>query len=137
MVVSKYPEVGLYFRFYGDSFDPDEITRRLGIQPTNQFRLGDPINGNPRARWPSYSWIIKVGPRTTLDIKDMLGELREKADVLPAVVKQVCADLNLDLVITCGVSGEDADAVPTMFFPTELLKWVTELGASINVDVSI
>lgn len=116
MVVKNYPKAGLYFRFYGDSFDPDEITRRLGIQPTNKSRLGEPIDENGRARWPGYGWIIRVGPRKTLDIKDMLGELREKADVSPAVVKQACADLNLELVIICGVSGEDADAVPRCSF---------------------
>ncbi len=128
--------VKIYFRFYGDSFDPDEITRRLGIQPTNKFRLGDPIDEEGRARWPGYGWIIKVGPCETLDIEGMLKELRKRAEVSPELVRKVCADLNLDLVIICGVNGEEADTMPAMFFPTDFLSWVVELGASLNVDVS-
>jgi hypothetical protein len=135
MVVEKLPSVGLYFRFYGDAFDPDEITRRLGVEPTKKFRLGEPITEDGRARWPSYGWIIEVGPRKALDIEDMLPELRERADVSPKAVKQLCADLNLDLVITCGVGVGEADDYPGMFFPADFLAWVVELGASVNVDV--
>jgi hypothetical protein len=135
MVVENLPRVGLYFRFYGDSFDPDEITQRLEIQPTNKFKSGDLITEDGRARWPGYGWIIKVGPRRTLNIEDMLRELQERADVSPETVKQLCADLNLDLVIICGVGVGDATELPTMFFPSDFLEWVAELGASINVDV--
>lgn len=79
--------------------------------------------------------MVKIGPSETLDIESMLQELRERMDVSPAVVKQLCADLNLDLVIVCGVSGEEADTMPAMFFPSEFLAWVVELGAALNVDV--
>ena len=79
--------------------------------------------------------MVKIGPSETLDIEGMLRELRERVDVSPEAVKQLCADLKLDLVIVCGVSCEEADTTPAMFFPTEFLSWVVELGASLNVDV--
>jgi hypothetical protein len=135
VVVTNFPETKLYFRFYGESFDPDEITRRLGIEPTAQRRPGDPITKDGRGSYRDYSWMVKIGPSETLDIEDMLHELRERMDVSPETVKQLCADLNLDLVIVCGVGGEQADTMPAMFFPSEFLAWVVELGASLNVDV--
>jgi hypothetical protein len=135
MHLENPPSVSLYFRFYGESFDPDEITRRLGVHPTNKFRPGDPIAESSSARWPGYGWIIKVGPQKTFDIEDMLRDLRERADVSPTSVKQLCADFNLDLVIICGVGWEAGDSMPTMFFPPEFLAWVVDLGASLNVDV--
>jgi Domain of unknown function (DUF4279) len=133
----ELPNVGLYFRFYGDSFDPNEITRRLGVEPTNKFRSGDPIDKEGRARWPGYGWIIKVGPRRTLDIEGMLLDLRKQVDVAPDVVRRVCTDLNLELIITCGVNAEGADTAPVMYFPSEFLAWVVELGASLNVEVGV
>jgi hypothetical protein len=137
MGIENIPDVKIYFRFYGDSFDPDEITRRLGIQPTHSFLPGDPITEDGRGRRRGYGWWIKVGPRRTLDIEDMLRELRERVGVSPEIVRQVCADLNVDLSIVCGVGGDEEDAMPTMFFPTDFLSWVVELGASLNVDVSV
>lgn len=80
---------------------------------------------------------MKAGPKWTLDIEDMLRELRERVDVSPEVVKQVCADLNVEVVILCGVGAEDVDSLPTMFFPSDFLSWVADLGASLNVDILI
>ena len=135
MVVKNLSRVSLYFRFYGDSFDPDEITRRLGIQPTHSFRPGNPITEDGRGRRRGYGWWIKVGPKNTLNIENMLQELREQVDVSPNVIRQVCSDLNVDRVILCGVGGEEAGTMPAMFFPADFLEWVVELGASLNVDV--
>jgi hypothetical protein len=135
VVVKNLPRVSLYFRFYGDSFDPDEITRRLGIQPTHSFLPGDPITEDGRGRRRGYGWWIKVGPRSTLDIEDMLHELREQVGVSPEIIRQVCTDLNVDLIIVCGVGRDEADTMPTMFFTSNFLSWIVELDASLNVDV--
>jgi hypothetical protein len=135
VVVTNYPEVALYFRFYGASFDPDEITRRLGMEPTAQRRPGEPLTSDGRGRARDYSWMVKVGPSETLDIEDLLHELRKRVDISSDAVKKLSVDLGLDLVIVCGVLGEEADTMPAMCFPTEFLEWVVELGASLNVDV--
>jgi len=79
--------------------------------------------------------MVKVGPSQTLDIEDLLHELRKRVDISPDTVKKLSADLELDLVIVCGVLGEEADTMPAMFFTTEFLEWVVELGASLDVDV--
>lgn len=129
------PRVSLYFRFYGASFEPDEITRRLGIEPTIQRRPGDPLTKDGRGKARDYSWMVEIGSSETLEIEDMLHELRKRVDISPDTVKKLSTDLELDLVIVCGVCGEEADTMPAMFFPTEFLAWVVELGASLNVDV--
>jgi len=135
MVVENLPRVSLYLRFYGDIFDPDEITRRLGLEPTSRFRPGDPITEDGRGRRRGYGWFLKIGPQETLDIDDLLHEFREQVAVSPQVVRRLCRDLNLDLVVVCGVGGGGADTLPATFFPTEFLDWTVELGASLNVDV--
>jgi hypothetical protein len=134
-VVENYPQVQIYFRFFGERFDPDEITRRLGIEPTIQFRPGDSITKDGRGRRRHFGWMVKLGPRDTLDIDDMLRELRERVIVSAVTVKKLCDDLGVDLVIVCGVSGESADTMPEMLFPTDFLKWVVELGAELSIDV--
>lgn len=133
--MQKYPKVKLYFRFFGDQFDPDEITRRLGIEPTVQFRPGDPITEDGRGRRQHFGWMVKLGPREVLDIDGMLHELRERVSVPGAAVKQLCDDMGVELVIVCAVGAELADTVPEMIFPTDFLEWVVELGAAISVDV--
>ncbi|MGN6276883.1 MAG: DUF4279 domain-containing protein [Solirubrobacterales bacterium] len=132
---SKLPKVNLYFRFYGEAFDPDEITRRLGIEPTTSFRPGDPITKDGQGTWRGYGWMVEIGPSRTLAVDSLLQEFRQRFDVSASAVKALCRDLSVNLVILCGVGVEGAETAPSLFFPSSFLEWVTELGASLNVDV--
>jgi len=129
------PNVGLYFRFYGEAFDPDEITRRLGIEPTAQRRPGDPITRDGRGKYRDYSWMVKVGPCATVEIDALLQELRERITVSPTDVRQLCQDLDVELVIICGVGMAKAEDLPVTYFPQDFVKWAAEFEAAINVDV--
>lgn len=132
---SQLPAIGLYFRFYGETFDPDEITRRLGIEPTISFRPGDPITEDGQGERQGCGWMVKLS-REALVIDDLLQEFRQRLDVISAdTVKQLCRDLRVELVILCGVGMGDAETTPGLYFPSEFLEWVAELGASLNVDV--
>lgn len=133
--LKELPSVKLYFRFYGESFDPDEITKRLGVEPTEKFRPGDPITKDGRGKRLKDGWWIKAGPQQTLEIDDLLQELREKVVVDSAVVRQTCHDLNVNLVILCGVGMGDGEDLPITYFPPEFVNWAAELGAAINVDI--
>jgi Domain of unknown function (DUF4279) len=125
------PRVTIYFRFYGDDFDPDEIARRLGVSPTLQFRPGDPITADGRGRRRRSGWMVKVGGKETTKIEAMLSE---RFDVPAGVVEKLCSDLNLRAVVLCGV-GQDAEETPQLEFPPEFVAWVAEMGAAIDVDV--
>jgi hypothetical protein len=133
---SKVPRVNLYFRFYGEAFDPDEITKRLGVESTDSFRSGDPITKDGKGKWPHYGWIIEVEGSNPWENNDLLQEFRQRVTVSPETVRRLCRDLNLDAVVICGVGIRDAtEPAPDLYFPNEFLEWVAELGASLNVDV--
>lgn len=126
----------LYFRFYGETFDPDEITKRLCVEPTNTFRPGEAITKDGRGERRDNRWILKVEGSNPWENDDLLQEFRQRVAVSPEAVRQVCRDFNLNAVVICGVGIRDAaEPAPDMYFPNEFLEWVTELGASLNVDV--
>jgi Domain of unknown function (DUF4279) len=136
MAPKRLPTVSFYFRFYGDSFDPDEITRRLGIEPTTQFRPGDPITEDGKGRRRHHGWMVKIGERETLKVDDLLRELRERISVSSETIRQVCNDLNVNPVVVCGVrQHETAETTPALMFPADFVAWVAEIDASIDVDV--
>jgi hypothetical protein len=135
MNTERFPTVKLYLRFYGDSFDPDEITRRLGIKPTLKFRPGDPITEDGQGRRRRYGWMIKVGGQQTIEIDTLLQAFRERVEVSAETVRKLCDDLNVEAVVLCGVGQhEDAITTPALNFPAPFLKWVAEMGASLDVD---
>lgn len=135
------PVVRLYLRFYsensdpGEHFDPDEITRRLGIEPTTQFRPGDPITKDGEGRRRRSGWMLKIVEEETLEIDEMLQEVKERLDDARALVPQICKDLQVSAVILCGVLRNDSVLMPALNFPPSFINWADTLGASINVDV--
>jgi hypothetical protein len=130
--------VRLTFCFFGEDFDPDEITRRLGIHPTESWRRGDP-RGNPKsgAKYPRSGWRLVVGPQMTLPIDGLLAELRQQVDVAGATVRQMCENLKLEAYISCGVTQPSDSSTPMLEFPPDFMAWAISLGASVGVDFII
>jgi hypothetical protein len=130
------PFVDLQFRFYGEDFDPAELTKRLGVSPTTEFRPGDPITEDGRGHHRRSGWFIAIDGREAIFIDEMLTELQERVTVSGATVKKTCSDIGVEAVIVCGVHLAGADApAPALSFPVDFLEWSSEMGASINIDV--
>jgi hypothetical protein len=127
------PIVSVHFDFYGQSFDPDIITQRLGIEPTGHFRAGDPMSlGTGRRR--RDCWTLRVGDREALYVDDMLKELRAAFTAPPETVKKLCSELDVEAVATCMVVPQSRQ-MPAMDFPADFVVWAASLGARITVDV--
>lgn len=131
----KLPKVQLYFRFYGDSFDPDEISRRLGLIPTTSYKPGDVITKDGKGKRLGYGWVLKVDGGRTIEIDDLLREFRQQVDVSPTLVRQVSQKLGVQPAIVCGVGAEAADVMPALVFPDDFIGWAADLGAALYVDV--
>lgn len=127
------PVVSVHFDFYGESFDPDVITKRLSIKPTGHFLAGDPMSlGTGRRR--RDCWTLMVGDTETLYVDDMLEELRAAFTASPEAVKELCSELDVEAVVTCMVLPQSRQ-MPAMDFPADFVDWAASLGAGITVDV--
>ncbi len=133
--LKSLPRVGFYLWIVGDQFDPAELTSRLAIEPTKVWRPGDPITEGGRARRTRPSWLLTVEKRETLEIDDLIEELRAQFDVSTATVKQVCQDLGVRPLLVCGIGIGSAETTPALIFPPDFLEWVGEMGASLDIDI--
>jgi hypothetical protein len=76
-----------YFHVRG-SFEPDEITRRLGVKPTQVAREGDAIGKTSKKRpcsaWRLYSRLDEAEPleRHVQDVLDQLDDNRAEFEKL-------------------------------------------------------
>jgi hypothetical protein len=127
------PRVSAYFRFFGESFDPDEITRRLGVTPTKSFRVGDSIRLRSVLRTVD-GWIVEIPPRETYELGGIIADLKGLIPVSGGAVKELCRDLELEAVCEFAVLQPSEKSPPNMDFPPPFIDWLSERGASINVD---
>jgi hypothetical protein len=133
MKKDRLPRVSAYFRFFGESYDPDEITRRLGVTPTESFRIGDPIPKRSVLR-KDDGWIVEIPPRETYELGGIIADLQSLIPVPGSAVKELCQDLKLEAVCEFAVLQPSEKSTPNMDFPPPFIDWLSERGASINVD---
>lgn len=118
-------------RIAGQDLDPDEITRSLGISPTQVRRKGERRSG--ASVWTENMWAYEVFPSqrdSWSSLSDGLTSLLN--EVLPLKTRlQSFASAN-KIYLWCGHFTTDFDGGPTL--PPELLKLLGEFGVGLELD---
>lgn len=133
MCAESLPIVSVSFRLGGSAFDPEAVTARLGVEPTLRYRAGDHISGGIGRR-RSDGWIVRIGPREALEVGRMLDELQERLPLPSSVVAEACVEFGLVPWIYCAVEPTSR-RTPSLVFSREVIAWVQEVGAFIDVDL--
>lgn len=128
-------ECRVYFALYGDDFDPDEITKLLGIHPTDTKRKGQKIPGKiPKCS----SWILST--------ENVKGDLADVYDLSSKIVGQLCDKKGViieamssfntfsKLQVVMSISTNEVTSTPAIGFDVETTKFLGEIGAFIDID---
>jgi hypothetical protein len=117
---------------YGDTLQPDEMNRDLGLQATNSGLKGERQSKYPRARPLRTSlWILESPLDEHLPLQDhikwLLEALEPKLNVLRGIAKQY------DTKLSCGYSSEHGQGGCT--FDAALLDRLANLGVTFVLDL--
>lgn len=121
----------VYFALYGRDFDPDEVTRLVGMAPTSIRRRG---NLTPKHTW----WVVSLGKieNDLIDVYEMssrlVSQLRPYTEQLAAVKRQL--DLEAVLEVVLKITTDDSISTPAIGFDTGVISFLNRIGASIDVD---
>lgn len=120
----------VYFKLVGE-FDPDIVTKELGIEPTRVKRKGSPM--------PKYdAWHYSQGKATAdfIDIYEMSSKLIEtldpKANAIVEVIKK--HKLIAELQVVLWITMNDEISTPTIGFEQNVIQFLSKVGASIDID---
>jgi len=117
-----------YFHVSG-SFDPDHITRTVGVTPTETKREGDVIGTTPKKR-PSSLWALhsRVNPSAPLDehVRDVLNQLDSS--------KAAFEKLSREQGGTMQLVGYFRDVSPGVHFDLETVRRCADYGLCIDCD---
>jgi Domain of unknown function (DUF4279) len=134
------PEVWISFDLValereGVSFDPDYVTKQLGIRPTQQNRIGDPIHKG-KGRRTFTRWRISVGPVYTVKIDGMLEEVISQLRPVSVKLRAVCGEIGVEPMLTCAVEPRSAQT-PDVTFPRSVVQWAAENNVELDVDIML
>jgi hypothetical protein len=98
-------------------FDPDDVTRLVGLQPTEASRRGDPHPRRPApARLRSSDWIYELPKVRTYVTEDVVTQLLDAIEPHAAGIAEACATLGLRAKISVviemsGVRDPDGEGI--------------------------
>jgi hypothetical protein len=112
-----------------DSFDPAEITRRIGIDPTECWRKGDlhPKSGVKRklSRWSLFSRLARTAELED-HVKDILAQMDQKPEAFQSVSKEFGGHIQ--------VSGYFNTEEPSFHFDQRTVEALAKYSLSVGFD---
>jgi hypothetical protein len=126
--MSRPSEQYAYFTIT-DSFDPEEITHRTGVNPTDSWKKGDlhPKRGMERkfSRWSLCSRL--EADRSLEDhIRDVLVQLEQNPSEFQKLAREFCGCMQL--------VGYFHEGYPGLHFEADLIEGLAKYGLSVDFD---
>jgi len=127
----------VYFMLAGYHFNPDDVTRLLGIEPTavdasgTRGSLDKPVLS---------SWELSSETATDhFDVYKMTDELIKKIEPLKEKILAVCKSHNLSprIGVVLVLSVDKHETVPDVGFGARTIRFLADIGAFINVEYQL
>ncbi|MBI1288397.1 MAG: DUF4279 domain-containing protein [Flavobacteriales bacterium] len=132
----KTNEPNVYFVLKGADFDPNELTKRLGIEPTNCWKKGDKGKYNP---FMGYScWELSTqGVAEPLPIDKLVGKiishLNEKIETINQLKNEF--DLYSVLEIVLYIDTNPEVSTPELRHSLSTIEFLCRTGTILDVDI--
>lgn len=126
-------EIKAYFTLRGDDAFPDVVRELLGAEPS-RVRL-PPGHGEHSRRYCKVPWCAyESGLGVDVDLQTQVKALLDRFHPLAARIREFAVAHRTEVMIDAVVESYDGDT-PALFLPPDLVKQMSDLGASFWVDL--
>ena len=129
-----------FFALSGYHFNPDDVTRVLGIEPTSTNAAG---MGGSSDKPVISSWEISTDTITEdteeVDLYKLTEIILKQLEPVKEQILQISKSHNLSprMGVVLTLSTDKDDTCPDVGFGGRLVKFLAEIGAFINIDYKI
>ena len=126
-----------YFGLAGYHFNPDDITRLLGIEPTSVNAAGA---GASLEKPVLSSWELSTDTVTDdIDIFELTNTIIKQIEPVKDKILQVIESHNLSprIGVELVLSTDKDETSPDVGFGARTIRFLAEIGAFINVDYKL
>lgn len=113
---------------------PDELSQRLGLQPTTAWMKGQPKKLAKGSLYSFNNWELDSGLNNSESLENHLKALMGKIIPLQMNFTKVCP--LYETTISCVIYSYEKDR-PSIFFDKETVDLVAQLKASIDIDLYV
>jgi Domain of unknown function (DUF4279) len=131
-----------YFALSGYHFNPEDITRLLGVEPSSVDAAGARSGLDKPV---ISSWELSTDTVTTedgtdeVDVYKLTEIILKQLEPIKEEILQVCKSHNLSprIGVVLTLSTDKDDTCPDVGFGARMVKFLAEIGAFINIDYEI
>ncbi|TDR20587.1 DUF4279 domain-containing protein [Marinicella litoralis] len=125
----------VYFALDGDDFDPDSLTEFLGVEPTSIMRKGTRIPEKSPAK-SSWEFSTENIVNNFIDVFAMAESITEQLEPKKTRIIEAIDKFNLvaRLEVVLWISMNEEHSTPAIGFEPNTIKFLSEVGAFIDVD---
>ncbi len=126
------PEIMAEFIITGINVTPDEITKAIGITPTETWKLGD-LSEKTTLRKKHNGWRISTGYHQDFDLEKYIKQLFEILLPKSEIITTFCRENELDCELSC--AAYVIDETPSTNFSKKIISDLAKLNASLDFDI--
>lgn len=129
-----------HFTLAGYHFNPDDITRLLGIEPTSVNKAGasSGLDKPVISSW-ELSTDTVTGDEEDVDVYALTDIIIKQLEPIEEKILEVCKSHNLSprmgVVLTLSVDKDESS--PEVGFGARTIRFMADIGAFINVDYQL
>ncbi len=124
-------EIYAYFMLTGMEFDPDEVTTKVSINPTETWRKGDLINLRGTRRHQENGWSVYSKIEKSADLEEHINSVLEQLHAGWIPLLELCKCYAAE--IACVIYYRRG-SVPAIHFDPDIIAQAAKLNAEIDVD---
>ncbi len=130
-----------YFGFSGYHFDPKEVTKIIGLEPTSVDDAGmyGSLDKPVISSW-EFSTETITSESQALDIYKLIDdEILKKIEPAKNKIIEICKSHNLSprIGVVLTLSIDKGETSPDVGFGARVIKFCAEIGAFINIDYQL
>lgn len=129
-----------YFALVGYHFDPSDITRLLGLEPTTVNDAGARSGlDNPVISSWELSTETVTSDQDEVDVYKLTETILKQLEPAKDKIIEVCKSHNLSprLGVVLTLSIDKNEASPEVGFGARMIRFLADIGAFINVDYEL
>jgi hypothetical protein len=128
------PDVKAYLWISDFDEDPDEISRRLGIEPSETNRAGDAMGQSPMRRRRN-SWRLDSTVDAPYDVEKHALAILDRVAPAQEAVRELAQRCSVELKVVIYANTEQS--FPGLSFTRETLRRIADLAADLDIDVYV
>ncbi|MBC6481736.1 MAG: DUF4279 domain-containing protein [Hormoscilla sp. GM7CHS1pb] len=114
-------------------FDPEEITNKVGIIPSETWRMGELIHPKGTIRHQQNGWSLKSKLEKSAELEDHVKYVLEQLQPGWIPLAELCTQHDAEIDCVIYVNGQ----VTAIHFDKRIIDLVNKLNAEIDVDLYV